>query len=54
MKRLLMEDANKAYRCSSTYEEYARRIANVEYSTCCLNEVHFTNLVFMGTNFHLV
>ena len=45
-----MEDANRAYCSRSLYEEYARRIANVEYSTCCLNEVHFNNLVFMETN----
>ena len=50
MKRLLMDDANKAFCSDSLYEEYARRIANVDYSICCLNEAHFTNLVFMGTN----
>ena len=50
VKTLLMEDANKAYCSPSLYEEYARKIANVEYSTCCLNEVQFNNLVFMGTN----
>ena len=50
VKRLLMEDANKAYCSPSLYEEYAREIANAEYSTCCLNEAQFHNLVFMGTN----
>lgn len=50
MKRLLMEDANKAFCSGSLYEEYARRIANVEYSPLFLNEEQFSNLVFMGTN----
>ena len=50
MKRLLMDDANKVYSCPSLYEEYARRIANAEYSPCYLDEAQFNNLVFMGTN----
>ena len=50
VKELLLKDANKAYCSPSLYEEYARRIANVDYSTCCLNEAHFNNLVFMETN----
>ena len=50
MKRLLMDDANKAFCSGPLYEEYTRRIASVEYSTCCLNEAQFHNLVFMGTN----
>ena len=50
MKRLLMEDANKAYCFPPLYEEFARKIANAEYNTCCLNEAQFNNLVFMGTN----
>ena len=45
-----MGDANKAFCSGPLYEKYTRRIASVEYSTCCLNEAQFHNLVFMGTN----
>ena len=50
MKILLMKDANKLYWDPSAYEDHARKIANAEYKTICLDEAQFRNLVFMGTN----
>ena len=50
MKILLMKDANKLYLNPSAYEDHARKIANAEYKTICLDETQFRNLVFMETN----
>ena len=50
MKKLLMDDANELYECSSKYEEYRRKIEMAEYETFPLSEAQFNRLVFMEAN----
>lgn len=50
MKKLLLDDANRLYACSSEHEANCRKIENAKYKRFTVSEVDFNRLLFMEAN----